>query len=74
MEQSFEQAVIEVWRQALVENSKTVLLRSERYATNFASPAQPTRSSTRGSAAGALRSRKGITNEHCIDRKGNVTP
>lgn len=32
MEQSFEQAVIEVWRQALVENSKTVLLRSERYA------------------------------------------
>ena len=32
MELSFEQAVIEVWRQALVENSKTVLLGSERYA------------------------------------------
>jgi hypothetical protein len=28
---SFEQALIEVWRQALVENAKTVLLGSERY-------------------------------------------
>jgi hypothetical protein len=26
MEQSFEQALIEVWRQALVENAKTVEL------------------------------------------------
>jgi hypothetical protein len=32
MELSFEQAFIEVWRQALVENAKTVLLGSERYA------------------------------------------
>jgi hypothetical protein len=31
MELSFEQAFIEVWRQALVENAKTVLLGSERY-------------------------------------------
>jgi hypothetical protein len=28
---SFEQAVIEVWRQALVENAKTVGLGSDRY-------------------------------------------
>ena len=28
---SFEQAVIEVWRQALVENAKTVELGSARY-------------------------------------------
>jgi hypothetical protein len=32
MELSFEQAFIEVWLQALVENTKTVLLGSERYA------------------------------------------
>ena len=32
MRLSFEQAVIEVWRQALVENAKTVLLGCERYA------------------------------------------
>ena len=32
MELSFEQAIIEVWRQALVENTKIVLLGSERYA------------------------------------------
>ena len=32
MKSSFEQAFIEVWRQALVENAKTVLLGSERYA------------------------------------------
>ena len=31
MELSFEQAVIEVWRQALVEDAKTVELRSELY-------------------------------------------
>ena len=31
MELSFEQAVIEVWRQALVENAKTVELESARY-------------------------------------------
>ena len=30
MQLSFEQAVIEVWRQALVENAKTVLLGSGR--------------------------------------------
>jgi hypothetical protein len=29
---SFEQALIEVWRQALVENAKTVVLESELYA------------------------------------------
>ena len=28
---SFEQALIEVWRQALVENTKTIELGSERY-------------------------------------------
>jgi hypothetical protein len=32
MELSFEQAVIEVWRQALVENAQIVELGSERYA------------------------------------------
>src|ERR1700688_4004226 len=32
MEQSFEQALIEVWRQALVENAKSVELGSECYA------------------------------------------
>jgi hypothetical protein len=32
MNPSFEQALIEVWRQTLVENGKTVLLGSERYA------------------------------------------
>jgi hypothetical protein len=32
MKLSFEQAFIEVWRQALVENAKTILLGSERYA------------------------------------------
>src|ERR1700758_3436262 len=32
MTPSFEQALIEVWRQALVETAKTVLLGSERYA------------------------------------------
>jgi hypothetical protein len=31
MKLSFEQALIEVWRQALVENAKTVELGSERY-------------------------------------------
>ena len=31
MNPSFEQTLIEVWRQALVENAKTVLLGSERY-------------------------------------------
>jgi hypothetical protein len=31
MELSFEQALIEVWRQALVENAKTIELGSERY-------------------------------------------
>jgi hypothetical protein len=31
MKLSFEQAVIEVWRQALVENAKTVELGTERY-------------------------------------------
>jgi hypothetical protein len=31
MKFSFEQALIEVWRQALVENAKTVVLGSERY-------------------------------------------
>jgi hypothetical protein len=31
MNLSFEQAFIEVWRQALVENAKTVLLGSDRY-------------------------------------------
>ena len=31
MNLSFEQALIEVWRQALVENAKTVELGSERY-------------------------------------------
>lgn len=31
MEISFEQALIEVWRQALVENAKAVELGSERY-------------------------------------------
>ncbi len=32
MKLSFEQALIEVWRQALVESTKTVELESERYA------------------------------------------
>jgi hypothetical protein len=32
MKFSFEQTLIEVWRQALVESAKTVLLGSERYA------------------------------------------
>jgi hypothetical protein len=32
MELSFEQAFIEVWRQALAENAKSVELGSERYA------------------------------------------
>jgi hypothetical protein len=32
MDASFEQALIEVWRQALVENAKTVVLGSELYA------------------------------------------
>jgi hypothetical protein len=31
MKLSFEQAVIEVWRQTLVENAKTIELGSERY-------------------------------------------
>lgn len=31
MNMSFEQALIEIWRQALVENAKTVELGSERY-------------------------------------------
>jgi hypothetical protein len=31
MNPSFEQALIEVWRQALVENAKVVELRKERY-------------------------------------------
>ena len=31
MDSSFEQALIEVWRQALVENAKVVELGSERY-------------------------------------------
>jgi hypothetical protein len=31
MKLSFEQALIEVWRQALVENAETVKLGSERY-------------------------------------------
>jgi hypothetical protein len=31
VELSFEQALIEVWRQALVENAKTIELESERY-------------------------------------------
>ena len=31
MEFSFEQALIEVWQQALIENAKIVLLGSERY-------------------------------------------
>ena len=31
MELSFEQALIEVWRQALVENAKVVELDTERY-------------------------------------------
>ena len=31
MNMSFEQVLIEVWRQTLVENSKTVELGSERY-------------------------------------------
>jgi hypothetical protein len=31
MELSFEQALIDVWRQALVENAKTVVLGSERF-------------------------------------------
>jgi len=31
MQPSFEQALIEVWRQALDENAKVVVLRSERY-------------------------------------------
>jgi hypothetical protein len=35
MELSFEQAFIEVWRQALVENAKTVMLGSERYAVRL---------------------------------------
>ena len=30
MESSFEQALIEIWRQALVENAKTVVLGAER--------------------------------------------
>jgi hypothetical protein len=32
MASSLEEVLIEVWRQALVENAKTVLLGSERYA------------------------------------------
>ena len=32
MELSFEQALVEVWRHTLVENSKSVELGSERYA------------------------------------------
>ena len=32
MKLSFEQVLIEVWRQALVEDTKAVLLGSERYA------------------------------------------
>ena len=31
MNPSFEQTLVEVWRQALVENAKTVELGSERY-------------------------------------------
>ncbi len=31
MESSFEQALIEVWRQALVEDAKTVVLGTERF-------------------------------------------
>jgi hypothetical protein len=31
MDSSFERALIEVWRQALVENAKVVELGSERY-------------------------------------------
>jgi len=31
MDPSFEQALVEVWRQALVEDAKTVELGSERY-------------------------------------------
>jgi hypothetical protein len=31
MELSFEQALIEVWRQTLVENANTVVLGQERY-------------------------------------------
>ncbi len=31
MDASFEQALIQVWRQTLVENAKTVELGSERY-------------------------------------------
>ena len=31
MNSSLEQALIEVWRQALVENAKTILLRTERF-------------------------------------------
>ena len=31
MESSFEQALIEVWRQTLVENAKVIVLGTERY-------------------------------------------
>lgn len=31
MDPSFEQALIEVWRQALLENAKTVVLGSEQF-------------------------------------------
>ena len=31
MKLSFEQTLVEVWRQALVDDAKTVLLGSERY-------------------------------------------
>ena len=31
MESSFEQTLVEVWRQALVENAKVVVLGTERY-------------------------------------------
>ena len=31
MDSSFEQALIEVWRQALVENAKVIVLGTERY-------------------------------------------
>ena len=32
---SFEQALIEVWRQVLVENAKDIVLETERYAVRL---------------------------------------
>ena len=51
MNPSFEQALIEVWRQTLVENTKVILLGTERY------PVQQT--PKRGFAASRFRVRQG---------------